>query len=81
VLKQKIERGVLLASGLIAGDALIGIVIAIFAYLKLDITVFGKNPLASNNWFSLTMFIVLAIFTYFYVLSGKNKQDSTLQKY
>jgi putative OPT family oligopeptide transporter len=79
VLKQKIERGVLLASGLIAGDALIGIVIAIFAYLKLDITVFGKNPLASNNWFSLTMFIVLAIFTYFYVLSGKNKQDSTLQ--
>jgi putative OPT family oligopeptide transporter len=81
VLKQKIERGVLLASGLIAGDALIGIVIAIFAYLKLDITVFGKNPLASNNWFSLIMFIVLAIFTYFYVLSGKNKQDSTLQKY
>jgi putative OPT family oligopeptide transporter len=79
VLKQKIERGVLLASGLIAGDALIGIVIAIFAYLKLDITVFGKNPLASNNWFSLIMFIVLAIFTYFYVLSGKNKQDSTLQ--
>ncbi|HWJ03419.1 MAG TPA: OPT/YSL family transporter, partial [Verrucomicrobiae bacterium] len=70
-LKQKVEKGILLSSGLIAGDALIGIAIAVFAYLKIDIAFFGKSPWATNNWLAIGMFVLLAIFTYVYVMKGK----------
>lgn len=64
--KYKIERGVLISSGLIAGDALIGVLIAFFAYIQYDIAFFKNVPLAGSNWLALAMFIVLSLFTYFY---------------
>ena len=71
ILKEKVEKAILWSSGLIAGDALIGIVIAIFAFKSINIAVFAKNPLASSNLFSLLMFIGLAFVTYLYVRGSK----------
>ncbi|GAB6158313.1 oligopeptide transporter, OPT family [Desulfotomaculum varum] len=70
-LKDKVERGVLISSGLIAGDALVGIVIAFFAYIEYNIAFLKGTALAANNWFALIMFLLVAWFTYWYT----NRQD------
>ncbi|ABO51156.1 oligopeptide transporter, OPT family [Desulforamulus reducens MI-1] len=70
-LKDKVERGVLISSGLIAGDALIGILIAFFAYIEYNIAFLKGTVLAANNWFALAMFLVVAWFTYWYT----NRKD------
>ncbi len=79
-LKEKVERGVLLSSGLIAGDALIGIAIAVFAYLKINVAFFAKTPWATNNWLAIGMFALLAIFTYVYVMRGKTENAQSEPK-
>ncbi|SHE50903.1 putative oligopeptide transporter, OPT family [Desulforamulus putei DSM 12395] len=70
-LKDKVERGVLISSGLIAGDALVGIVIAFFAYIEYNIAFLKGTALAASNWFALVMFLLVAWFTYWYT----NRQD------
>jgi putative OPT family oligopeptide transporter len=65
-LKLKTEKGVLLASGLVAGDAIMGIVIAIFTIAKLDIAI-GANyfpAIANNHWTSTIMCALLCIWMY-----------------
>lgn len=65
---KAVERGILLASGLVAGDALIGIVIGIFAVIGKDIA-FGLQiapALAASNLFAFFMFLALAIWIYMY---------------
>lgn len=74
-LKKQIEKGILLASGLVAGDAIMGIIVAIFATLKLNIG-FGialipsiaKNPLTAA-----IAFFLLVLWMYRY--SMKPDQD------
>jgi uncharacterized oligopeptide transporter (OPT) family protein len=49
-LKKQTEKGILLASGLVAGDALMGIVVAIFVALGINIGALGNAiPAISNN--------------------------------
>jgi len=63
ILKQKSDSGVLFSSGLIAGEGLVGILLAIFAVIKVggkslgDIIAFGN--LALGQWGSLILFIGL----------------------
>lgn len=62
------EKGVLLASGLIAGDALIGIAVATFAAIGTDIA-FGLRlfpAVAESSILPFVMFLLLAIFVYLY---------------
>lgn len=64
--KESLEKGILIASGLVAGDALMGIVIAVFATIGIDIG-FGKNILSGitqSNLFAFIMFMVLAVWIY-----------------
>jgi hypothetical protein len=66
--QQKIqtERGTLLASGLVAGDALMGIVIAAFAGLNINIA-FGKTMIpgiSSNPWVATIAFLLLSLWVY-----------------
>ena len=64
--KEATERGILLSSGLIAGDALIGIVIAIFATKGINIA-FGEKlfpAVASSNLVSFIFFVLLGIWIY-----------------
>lgn len=63
-----VEKGILLASGLVAGDALMGIVIGIFAVIGIDIG-FGLKLipwLSTSNIFSFAMFMLLAVWIFIY---------------
>ena len=66
--EASLERGVLLASGLVAGDALIGILIAIFAILEVNIGIGATlfPALAESSAFSFIMFMVLGGWVYMF---------------
>ncbi|MFD3155754.1 OPT family oligopeptide transporter [Haloimpatiens sp. FM7330] len=64
--KIQTERGILLSSGLVAGDAIMGIVIAVLAGLKLNIAIGPKilPAIANNHWTSAVTFLLLGIWMY-----------------
>jgi len=64
--KLQTERGVLLASGLVAGDAIIGIVIASFVGLNVNIGIGAKliPAFAQNNWIALVIFTAFVVWMY-----------------
>lgn len=68
LLKSQNEKGVLTASGLVAGDALMGIIIAIFAATKID-TAIAIGPkllpsLATSPWTAAVFLLLFSIFFY-----------------
>jgi len=66
--EEAADKGILLASGLVAGGALMGIVVGIFAALDADIA-FGLNwfpTIAGSNLLAFFMFVLLAVFLYVY---------------
>ncbi|MGF7057410.1 OPT family oligopeptide transporter [Brassicibacter mesophilus] len=68
LLKKQTEKGILLSSGLVAGDALMGIVIAAFAGLNIDIAI-GKRiaPGITGNPITASIaFLILAIWIYYF---------------
>lgn len=76
--KEKIERGILYSSGLIAGEGLVGILLAVFAIIKINgeylgdiINLSGKINL--GNWGGLVIFALLAA-TLIKVIIGKKKE-------
>lgn len=69
-MDRAVEKGILLASGLVAGDALIGIVIGIFAAVGTDIA-FGLNlfpMIANSNLTAFMMFLLLSIWVFIYAV-------------
>ncbi|MDF2880697.1 MAG: putative oligopeptide transporter, family [Clostridiaceae bacterium] len=78
-LKEQTEKGILLASGLVAGDALVGIVIAVFAIFKIDKAVaFGPKlfgDAASSPWPAAVIVTLLCIWIYKYTIKVDNKVD------
>ena len=54
------ERGILFSSGLIAGEGVVGILMAIFAVLKIDIAL-KQNGFLLNNAVSILFFVLLCI--------------------
>lgn len=71
--KERVERGILLSSGLVAGDALIGIVIAVFAAFGLDKTVgIGANiGISASPLFATVIFVALIIYMYSFVTKDR----------
>jgi len=67
---KAVEKGILLASGLVAGDALVGIVIGIFAALETDIALGLKwfPTIAGSQLLAFGMFLLLAVWMYWYAL-------------
>lgn len=66
IMKSKVEKGILISSGLVAGDALMGIVVAGFATLGLDVA-FGTKilpGLTQSPVFATVIFIALGILIY-----------------
>ena len=84
-LKARSQRGVLLSSGLVAGDALVGILIAIFAAVGIsDKVAFGKNvawltPVTQNPWTALVIGMALAYWMYKYTVK-ENKNTKSGKK-
>ncbi len=73
VKKDKVETGILLASGLVAGDALMGIVVAGAATLGLNIG-FGANfipGLTGNAIFATAMYFLLGLWVYNFSVKSK----------
>lgn len=75
LLKNKTERGVLLCSGLIAGESIIGIVIAVFAMAKLDTAVgFGAKIapwLTESPWPAGIVLLILAVWVYRFITKNE----------
>lgn len=77
LFKEKTEKGVLIASGLVAGDALMGLIIAIFAGLKINIAFaanWATNTASYAPWFSLLMFLLVGLFLYTYTCRKDNEE-------
>lgn len=77
-LDTAVERGTLIASGLVAGDAITGILIGVFAALNIKIDFLaGIIPNESfRNLVSLGMFVILAIWLYNYSCRFKKISDN-----
>ncbi len=77
LLSKRIEKGVLLSSGIVAGDALIGILIAGLITLGKDLTFIGKSlgHISHNPWFSLVFVGLVAIFIFVTCSTGKIDND------
>jgi putative OPT family oligopeptide transporter len=77
LLKEKTEKGILLASGLVAGDAIMGIVIAILAAVKLaDPVGIGARMftgITSSNWTATVTYLALAYWIYRFTVKVDKK--------
>jgi putative OPT family oligopeptide transporter len=73
--KKRKEKGTLIASGYIAGGAIIGVLGAFLKWLKINLSLkLAETPF--GEWLGLIMFIALSIFTYIYATSGENRAHS-----
>jgi len=75
--KEKVERGILYSSGLIAGEGLVGILLAVFAIIKINGEYLGdiinlSEKINLGNWGGLIIFALLAA-TLVKVIVGKKK--------
>ena len=80
VQKEKIERGVLYSSGLIAGEGLVGILLAVFGIIKVNgsrladrINLSGVVNL--GNWGGLAVFALLAATLVWVIAKSKKSSD------
>lgn len=77
-LENAIERGTLISSGLVAGDALTGILIGIFAVLNIQtnflVGIFTNE--AIRNLVSLGVFVILAGWLYRYSINTKDNKEN-----
>ena len=68
ISKIQVEKGILLASGLVAGDAIMGIVVAALAGLDLSAKVgIGVNILPAitqNHWTALIIYLLMALWIF-----------------
>jgi putative OPT family oligopeptide transporter len=75
--KIQVEKGILLASGLVAGDAIMGIVVAVLAALKLSGSVgIGAKimpALTQNHWTALAVYLLFAAWIYRFTIKVDKK--------
>ncbi len=70
--KERVEHGTLLASGFIAGGALMGVVSAALKFAGLDLYMSNWNATSAAEWLSILMYAALII--YFVVSVVKKKK-------
>lgn len=67
--KEVMDDGVLFSSGMIAGEGVVGILLAVFAVFGLDFSVGG----ILGNWGGLVFFILLTAIMIFFMFGGKKE--------
>ena len=82
--KRKVENGVLYSSGLIAGEGLVGILLAVFAIIKVGDQSQGEQTLGDilnlsekinlGNWGGLAFFAVLTATLYYMIIKKKKNK-------
>ncbi len=75
--KKEDETGILMSSGLIAGEALMGVLIAVFVYFKwntiIEMTSWENGPIGSSDLFALIPFVLVAALL-FYISKIKKEE-------
>ena len=77
--KRKVENGVLYSSGLIAGEGLIGIMLAVFAIINIGDESLGdiinlSEKIDLGNWGGLAFFAVLTASLYYFIVKKKKNK-------
>ena len=72
--KARFDRGTLLASGFIAGGALMGVVAAILKFAGVDLYMADWAESNSAEWLALAMYIALAIYFTIHTLKAKKEE-------
>ena len=77
--KRKVENGVLYSSGLIAGEGLIGIMLAVFAIINIGDESLGdiinlSEKINLGNWGGLAFFAVLTASLYYFIVKKKKNK-------
>ena len=72
--KARFDRGTLLASGFIAGGALMGVVAAVLKFAGVDMYMGEWAETNGAEWLALAMYIALAIYFTVHTLKAK-KED------
>ena len=70
--KARFDRGTLLASGFIAGGALMGVVAAVLKFAGVDYYMTDWAASSSAEWLALAMYIALAIYFTVHTLKAKD---------
>ncbi len=68
--KEVIDNGVLYASGMIAGEGIVGILLAIFAVIGIDLSLGG----ILGNWGGLAFFAALVAVMLLFMFGGKKNK-------
>ena len=72
--KARFDRGTLLASGFIAGGALMGVVAAILKFAGVDFYLTDWAASSAAEWLALAMYIALAIYFTVHTLKAKKEE-------
>ena len=72
--KARFDRGTLLASGFIAGGALLGVVAAVLKFVGVDYYMADWAASSSAEWLALAMYIALAIYFTIHTLKAKKEE-------
>ena len=72
--KARFDRGTLLASGFIAGGALMGVVAAVLKFAGVDMYMTEWAASSSAEWLALVMYIALAIYFTLHTLKAKKEE-------
>ena len=72
--KARFDRGTLLASGFIAGGALMGVVAAILKFVGVDLYMADWAESNAAEWLALAMYIALAIYFTIHTLKAKKEE-------
>ena len=72
--KARFDRGTLLASGFIAGGALMGVVAAVLKFVGVDLYMADWAESNSAEWLALAMYIALAIYFTIHTLKAKKEE-------
>lgn len=80
--KACVEKGVLYSAGMIAGEGIVGILLALFAVLNLDpdiSKIYGDKFMAVGNWVGLVAFALLIASLFFFSRKGKTVEVDTTE--
>ena len=72
--KARFDRGTLLASGFIAGGALMGVVAAVLKFVGVDMYMADWAESNAAEWLALAMYIALAIYFTIHTLKAKREE-------
>ena len=72
--KARFDRGTLLASGFIAGGALMGVVAAVLKFVGVDLYMADWAESNAAEWLALAMYIALAIYFTIHTLKAKKEE-------